>query len=847
MIPRLIRFAPLSLLLFALPVLAQEGDRPDEKQQPVPSEWKIPPSPILSPEEELRSFAVAPGFHVELIAAEPLVGDPVAAVFGPDGRLWVVEMRGYMPDIDATGEQAPIGTVSILEDTDGDGRFDKRTVFMDKLVLPRAISLIGDGVLVAEPPHLWFARDVDGDGVADTKIEIASNYGGTGNPEHMANGLVWMMDNWIYSANHTERYRYEGAGKFASDTTITRGQWGITQDDTGRIYYNSNSDPLRVDAVPSAYFKRNPHLTAPHGTNVQLAPDDLSTWPSRLTPGINRGYRTLRPNGTLAAVTAACSPVIYRGSLFPAEFHGDAFICEPAGNLVKRIRLTERDGVLVGTNAYEQSEFLTSTDERFRPVSIYNGPDGALWVIDMYRGVIQHRTYVTSYLRAQVKDRGLENGRGLGRIWRITPDANPASYSPPHLDRATTAELVKQLGASSGWVRDTAQRLLVERRDSASVSLLQAAVRSANTPAIGRLQALWTLEGIGALDRSSVLVALKDADPRVSAAAIRLAEKWLADPVDAAVFERVLEVTSAADKQSPGVILQQTLSLGEAASPNKHDALVRLAERHGRLPFMADAIASGLAGKEEAFIELVASHASASADNAGPAIASAVQSVLHSNDAARMLRVLSLASAAETPAWARAAVLDGVTAFLPRRADGAAVGGVLPAEPSPLIALAAQPDNADGARAAELLQHLRWPGKPGDVAAAVQLNEAETKLFEQGRVQYAALCANCHQPEGQGLAGLAPPLVNSRWVLGPEQIAASIVLCGKEDDGKVMPTLKSVLNDEAIASVLTFVRNSWGQAAKAVTIETVAKARAETADRSEPFHETELVELSRRN
>jgi mono/diheme cytochrome c family protein len=348
---------------------------------------------------------------------------------------------------------------------------------------------------------------------------------------------------------------------------------------------------------------------------------------------------------------------------------------------------------------------------------------------------------------------------------------------------------------------------------------------------------------MGALDRALVLVALKDADARVSAAAIRLAEKWLANPADRLIFERATEAASGSDQQPPpNVILQQALSLGEAASPNKHDALARLAERHGRLPFMADAIASGLAGKEEVFIELVSSHANA--DNAGPAVASAVRSVLHAGDAARMLRVLSLAAASETSPWARAAVLDGVTAFLPRRADGALVTGVLPAEPSPLIVLAAHADSADGARAAELLQHLRWPGKPGDVAEAVKLNPAETKLFEQGRAQYAALCANCHQPDGQGLAGLAPPLVNSRWVLGSEQLAASIVLCGKEDDGKVMPTLRGVLDDQAIASVLTFVRNSWGHAAKAVDVETVAKARAETASHGEPFHETELIELS---
>jgi hypothetical protein len=139
----------------------------------------------------------------------------------------------------------PLGIIATLEDTDGDGRMDKRTEFATGLVMPRAMSLIGDGVLVAEPPTLWFMRDTNGDGVMDQKTEVAKDYGNQTNPEHNANGLVWMMDNWIYSANFTARFRYEGAGKFAREGTITRGQWGITQDDTGRLYYNSNSDPLR--------------------------------------------------------------------------------------------------------------------------------------------------------------------------------------------------------------------------------------------------------------------------------------------------------------------------------------------------------------------------------------------------------------------------------------------------------------------------------------------------------------------------------------------------------------------------------------------------------------------------
>ncbi|HTO04734.1 MAG TPA: c-type cytochrome [Opitutus sp.] len=838
----LLRFTALAVLL-ASTVFAQRGDRPNEIQKPIPPEWKIPPAPVLSPEDASATLAVVPGFRVELMAAEPLLGDPVAMEIGADGRLWVVEMRGYMPDIDGTGEDEPVGTIAVLEDTNADGRFDRRTVFLDNLILPRAISLVGDGVLIAEPPHLWFARDLDGDGVADSKIEIASNYGGVGNPEHMANGLVRMMDNWIYSANHTARYRYEGNGKFTTETTITRGQWGITQDDRGRLYYNSNSDPLRYDAVPSAYLKRNPDRVKPSGINVQIAPANLPTWPGRITSGVNRGYENLRPDGTLTSVTAACGPVIYRGNLFSEEFRGDAFICEPSGNLVKRIQLVEDNGVISGTNAYDRTEFLTSTDERFRPVNAYNGPDGALWIVDMYRGVIQHRTYVTTYLRKQVEDRGLEQGRGLGRIWRIVPETAPAARALPNLAKATPLEWVNELKSESGWVRDTAQRLLVEKRAAATIAPLQQLIRAIEAPPLARLHALWTLNGLDALDRSTVVAALADPDSRVAAAAIRLSEPWLADPQDEDIFRRVTDrlIDPVGDRPSD-VVLQQALSLGSSASPQKHYAMRLLAERHGRLPFLADALVSGLNGHEEAFIESLSSRESA--DSSAPVVVSATKAVLHSGDPSRILNVLSLLENSSTTRWARTAMLDGVDAFIPRRADGQRVIGKLPMAPLPLLAMSETVNTPEGVRAVDLLEHLQWPGKPGAAPAAVPLTPAEAIAFDQGRVQYAVLCATCHQPEGQGLAGLAPPLLNSRWALGSPEIAASIVLNGKSDAGQIMPALKSVLDDQAIANVLTFVRNSWGHSAKPVKTETVARVRAKTADRTEPFREAELVEMA---
>src|SRR5690606_26849612 len=339
--PALIAF---SLLASAIG-WAQSGDREGEIQPPPPPHLKVPPAPALSAEEALRTFKLPPGFRIEIVASDPLVFDPVAMTFGADGRIWVVEMRGYMPNVDGIGEDAPVGTIAALEDTDGDGRMDKRTEFAGGFVLPRAVAPIADGVLVAEPPHLWLLKDNDGDGKADERIEIANDYGDPANPEHAANGLMWGLDNWIYSANHTVRYRYE-RGQWRAEQTAFRGQWGITQDDYGRLFYNSNSDPLRMDVLPAEYLRRNPNVVDPLGINVQLAaPTELPTWPGRITTGVNRGYKMLRHDGTLPVVTAACGPLIYRGSLFPPSFYGNAFIAEPAGNLVKRILVEEHDGI----------------------------------------------------------------------------------------------------------------------------------------------------------------------------------------------------------------------------------------------------------------------------------------------------------------------------------------------------------------------------------------------------------------------------------------------------------------------------------------------------------------------
>jgi glucose/arabinose dehydrogenase/mono/diheme cytochrome c family protein len=875
--------------LLVAPLFAQNGDRAGEVQAPPPASMIIPPAPALSAAEALKTFKLPPGFRIEAVAADPLIGDPISIQFGPDGRMWVLEMRGFMPDADGNNEREPVGVIAVLEDTDGDGRYDKRTVFMDGLVLPRAMSLVGDGVLVAEPPHLWFFRDTNGDGRADQKLEIAKDYGNVDNPEHNANGLMWAMDNWIYSANFNARFRYQGEGRFTREPTIMRGQWGISQDDGGRLFYNSNSDPLRVDLIASEFLRRNPNFSAA-GTNVQVTPANLPVSPGRVTPGINRGYNTLDASGREYAVTSACGPVIYRGTLFPAGFRGDAFIAEPSGNLVKRIRLATQDGTVKGTNAYEGTEFLTSTDERFRPVNIFNGPDGALYVVDLYRGIIQHRIYLTSYLRKQADERGLAQPRALGRIWRIVPEGAPAAdFRRVALAKASSVELVSRLTDANGWVRDTAQQLLVERRDSGAVAALVAMAKDASRPATARLQALWTLDGMGQLDVATVQRALTDSDERVAAAAIRLAgPRFAAADGGAELAQRV----AAVRRTEPTVRLQLALTLPEAKTPAADKALIDLVAVAGRQPYVADAVVSGLAGREVSLVRALVGRPEA-AENAADVLRFATSSVFKAGDAARIDEVLALLNEAATPAWVRREILAGIRHFIPRpegrafagtrsgrggapgagatpgaapTGDGAAARGgagrggagrggmgrggpmvlvgALPAEPKALVALAERKDDPEATTAAELLKQLKWPGKPG-ASNARPLTADEQVLFEKGKVQFATLCAACHQANGQGLAGLAPSLVYSRWVLGDPRVLSRIVLCGKAQENLIMPPWKGALNDEAIASVLTFIRRSWGQEADPVTVATVAEARADTAKRDEPWTDKDLDALVR--
>src|SRR3954470_6837841 len=283
-------------------------------------------SPALSPEAEAKTFFLPPGYHAELVASEPMVEDPILIDWDANGRMWVIEMIGYMQDLPATNERSPLGRISVLEDTNRDGKMDKKTVFMDGLVLPRALKVLDHGVLIGEPPHLWLAQDTNGDLVADKRELIVDTYGQElGNIEHNANSLTWAMDNWMYTSEHNGYLRLKD-GKFDYQPTLSRGQWGATQDDAGRIYRNTNEAALFVDLLPARYFTRNPNLGRTRGLYESLQNDEVNTvWPLISARGVNRGYQDgiLGPDGRLAHFTSVCSPTVYRGDRLPAELYGN--------------------------------------------------------------------------------------------------------------------------------------------------------------------------------------------------------------------------------------------------------------------------------------------------------------------------------------------------------------------------------------------------------------------------------------------------------------------------------------------------------------------------------------------
>lgn len=851
-------------------------------------------SPVLSPEDEMKTFFMAPGYHVELVASEPMIEEPILIDWDADGRMWVVEEKGYMKDLPATNQRQPLGQISVLEDTNNDGKMDKKTVFMDGLVLPRALKVLDHGVLIGEPPHLWLAKDTNGDLKADTKELVVDTYGQElGNIEHNANSLTWALDNWMYTSEHNGYLRLKD-GKFDYQPTLSRGQWGATQDDAGRIYRNTNEAALFVDLLPARYFTRNPNLVRTRGLYESLQNEEVNTvWPVRPTRGVNRGYQDgiLRADGTLAHFTSVCAPTVYRGDRLPRELYGNVFVAEPAANLVSRIIVSDDGTTLRAKKAYPDAEFLASTDERFRPVYLSSAPDGTLYVVDMYHGIIQDKGFITEYLRDQILSRKLDQPQGHGRIYRIVHDTTRRDRQPS-LSKATPTQLIETLSHPNGWWRDTAQRLLVERGDrSIAKALTDKAQHAADWRT--RLHALWTLDGIDAIEPATVTRALDDSSREVRVSALRLSERWLPQPnhsIQAAVLKRTADTDWEVRRQ-----LAATLGVFPAGSAGE-TALIALLERFGDDPVTVDAALTGLAGRESSVLQRVLETPQETPQRTAVIATFAATIVKSAQDNAVQDLLRAIAEEAR-PAWQRRALISGAEVVLagaalpgaPARgnvnaaatgtargarggpggarafpddlgrargaAAGAGAGGgrgrgaagttvSLSHEPAQFSALARGTGDLS-TRASTLLARLNWPGKApqaGAPAPLAPLTAEQQKLYDTGQTLFKSLCMACHGEDGKGTE-LGPTLIGSQFALASPEVPIRILLQGKEGKVGLMPPLGATLTDDQIAGALTYVRRQWGNAAGPVDPDTVKAVRAATTDRTRPWTNDELTAL----
>ncbi len=591
---------PVLSFLFTVTAIAQQGDNKGASMDPVVPEKLIPPSPVLTVDQALKSFQLAPGFTIEAVAAEPLVEEPVCLDFDAAGRIWVCEMKGYMPDIDGKGESIPEGRIVILEDTNNDGKADKRTVFLDKLLLPRALAVFEDGVLFMDEHRLcWIKRKGDAPDGEPTLVDCKITSGG--NVEHKANGLLANLDNRYYLANSDKRLRRNG-DTWEFEPTSSRGQWGIARDDFGRLYHNNNSTLLFGDLLAPNLLQGNPGVKLKIQDYTQLGSNLV--WPARVTPAVNRAYvakahgfksDTLDPQTyKLISATAAAGLAIYRGTNFPQEWQGTAFTTEPVCNLIKAIRIEETDGMMTGSHPMGESEFLASTDERFRPVNAYNAPDGSLYILDMYHGIIQHKIYMTSYLRKQTLSRSLDApASGLGRIYRIR--ATNGKIEPlKNIAALQGLDLVKVLMHSNAWQRETAQRLLVARNEPATIPLL--AKLAAAGPAVARIHAIWTLEGMGVLKAEHLVSAIQSADPKLQSSGL-----WASTRLAPAELAKLESVLLAANPAALEVMPYLARALGPLGTPKAFAKLASILTAPGNHNFVREATVSGLDQHEIAF------------------------------------------------------------------------------------------------------------------------------------------------------------------------------------------------------------------------------------------------------
>lgn len=750
--------------------LLQAGPRPEPKDGPLP------------PQEALRTFQLPNGFRIELVAAEPDVVDPVALAFDEEGRLYVADMRDYPHG------QRPAGRIVRLEDRDGDGRMDRSTVFAEPVCLPTGVLPWKDGVLVASAPDLLHLRDTDGDGRADRREVLFTGFT-KGDAAHHFNGLVYGLDNWIYVSNaagqtihspaHPNRPPFcpgRNDARLKPDTgeaepVTGHAQYANAFDAWGNRFINSQAHHIFHPVLPYAPLRRNPEL--PPGEVIDAISDHGVR--TKLFP-ISRLMERFHHPGLAGISTSTCGLEIYRADAFPPEYQGSAFVCEPVHNIVHRDILVPRGVSFVARRGEADREFLASSDNWFRPVYAALGPDGALYVADFYRKIVEQPSGIPIEIQRRIN---LLEGDDRGRIYRIVHESAPRATRPA-LGRAPTRALVELLGHPNGWWRLTAQRLLVARRDPAAVEPLREATRGAPS-AFARLHALWTLEGLGALDRESIRAALKDPEPGVREHGVRLAEPRLTGS-----RELTEEVLAAAVDPSPRVRFRVAFALGELTESPEfgeriREALAGIASRDATDRFFRTAVLSSARGWE---LEILSRVEAAGA--IFPELAAQVGRIVGTRREPRSLTdMLTWIARAEAPDRSRRSALAALASEIP------------PADPALAHALERSALGPKLARwAFSLGETVRSSGRPPD-----ERLEAAQLLALSGAVDaLAGLLAPSEPPELQraaarafAAAGRSRELLD-HWASGSAAVREEILgvlLSTPEGAGRLLDALEA--------------------------------------------------------
>ena len=688
-----------------------------------------PAAPPFAPDQTMPTFRVEPGFRLELMASEPDLASPVAMDIDEHGRWFVVEMPGYPLDT------SPTGRVKLLEDTDGDGRPDRSTVFADGLVLPTGVMRWKRGVLVTAAPDLIYFEDRDDDGRADARTVVVTGFAIT-NPQHSVNGPVYGLDNWIhlgYSGGGGALIFPELFGDRGRPLTFPaapgvpavdpkgrpvrvrldppqveprsgRTQFGNTFDAWGRYFTSSNNDHIRHEVIAARYLERHPRLPVPSAQ--QMISDHGGA--ARVFPiTVNPQYELLTESGEF---TSACALTYYTGGAFGGEYARSAFVAEPVHNLVHRDVVEPAGSTFVARRGSAAREFLASTDAWFRPVNLYVGPDGALYVIDYYRPRIEHPEWTASEFHRNPAQ--FAQGRDRGRIYRVVADGGKAS-APPSLGGATDQALVDALSHDNLWWRRTAQRLLVDRRPSHVAPALEQLARHGRS-ALGRLHALWTLDGLGLLETDVLVRALGDSEPGVRENALQLAEPRLAGSalLEAAVLARAVTETD------PRTTFQLLATLGGLTSAGARAAERAVFLAHVDDPWMQVAALS--AGPDRPALYLEAALAPGSplrgATGEGPAafFSLAASAVAAERDASRLSALIDRLARDGTPRW-QAAALSGVA----RGLRGGEAGLLAPSRVT-LLSMAQGGDGGVRRAALALLERAGLAGTEGAAAAVAR-------------------------------------------------------------------------------------------------------------------------------